>query len=265
MEPLKGEEQIKLEKRLIELLMLLVTFCLIAPAVQAADVSVGGGIGFAPDYEGSKDYKAVPVPVGDVKFGNGMFMKLFGLNLRANTLPNKMWQLGPVVNYRGERKDVENDAVDDMKEVDSTIEAGIFGGLVYNKWFVSLEVLSDMDDAHEGWYSKLKGGYNWVINKNWALSIGASATYADDDYMQTYFGVSGKDSRRSGLDRYDAEAGIKDVGINLGLNKIINESWSARGVVSYTQLVGDASDDSPVVDEGDEGQLFGAVMAVYSF
>jgi outer membrane scaffolding protein for murein synthesis (MipA/OmpV family) len=69
MEPLKGEEQMKLEKRLIELLMLLVTFCLIAPAVQAADVSVGGGIGFAPDYEGSKDYKAVPVPVADVKYG----------------------------------------------------------------------------------------------------------------------------------------------------------------------------------------------------
>jgi outer membrane protein len=132
------------------------------------------------------------------------------------------------------------------------------GGAIARKW-------GALENEHEGWYSKLKGGYNWVINKNWALSIGASATYADDDYMQTYFGVSGKDSRRSGLDRYDAEAGIKDVGINLGLNKIINESWSARGVVSYTQLVGDASDDSPVVDEGDEGQLFGAVMAVYSF
>ena len=248
------------------LLILLAAIWLIAPAVQAADVSVGGGIGFAPDYEGSKDYKAVPVPVGDVKFGNGMFMKLFGLNLRANLIPSKMWQLGPVVNFRGERNDVENDAVDDMTKVDATSELGIFGGLVYNKWFVSLEILSDtVGDAHDGWYSKVKGGYNWVINKSWALSIGASATYADDDYMQTYFGVSNKDSQRSGLDRYDAEAGIKDVGVNLGLNKIINQNWSARGVVSYTQLLGDASDDSPVVDEGDEGQLFGAVMAVYSF
>jgi len=72
--------------------------------------------------------------------------------------------------------------------------------------------MSDMGDAHEGWYSKLKGGYNWVLNKSWVLSIGASATYADDDYMQTYFGVSTGDSRRSGLDRYDADAGIKDIG-----------------------------------------------------
>jgi outer membrane protein len=265
MKSIKGGIQMKSGKRLIGFLMLLVVFCLTAPVVHAADVSVGGGIGVAPDYEGSKDYKAVPVPVADVKFDNGMFMKLFGLNLRANLVPGGMWQLGPVYNYRGAREDVENDAVDDMKDVDSTSELGVFGGFAYNKWFVSLELLSDIGDAHDGWYSKLKGGYNWVINKSWALSIGASATYADDDYMQTYFGVSNKDSQRSGLDRYDAEAGIKDVGINLGLNKIINQSWSARGIVSYTQLLGDASDDSPVVDEGDAGQLFGAVMAVYSF
>ncbi|MDA9761801.1 MipA/OmpV family protein [Desulfobacterales bacterium] len=249
----------------IQLLVLLVMVCLIASTVQAAGVSVGGGIGFAPDYEGSEDYKAVPVPVADVKFDNGMFMKLVGLNFRANLLPNSMWQLGPVYNYRGPREDVKNNAVDDMKDVDGTSELGVFGGLMYQKWFASVELLSDMGDSHDGWYSKLKGGYNWVIDESWALSIGASATYADDDYMQTYFGVSAKDSRRSGLDRYEADAGIKDIGINLGANWVINQNWSARGVVSYTQLLGDASDDSPVVDEGSEEQFFTAVMAVYSF
>jgi len=255
----------KSEKRLMEILILLAAICLITPAVHAADVSVGGGIGFAPDYEGSEDYKAVPVPVADVKFDNGMFMKLVGLNFRANLLPNSMWQLGPVYNYRGAREDVKNNAVDDMKDVDGTSELGVFGGLMYQKWFASVELLSDMGDAHDGWYSKLKGGYNWVIDESWALSIGASATYADDDYMQTYFGVSAKDRRRSGLDRYNADAGIKDVGVNLGANWVITQNWSARGVVSYTQLLGDASDDSPVVDEGSEGQLFTAVMGVYKF
>lgn len=247
------------------LLMLLAAICLIAPVVQAADVSVGGGIGVTPDYEGSEDYTLVPVPAADIKFGNKMFVKLLGLNLRANLLPNSMWQLGPVYNYRGERKDVKNNAVDDMKDVDGTGELGVFGGLVYNKWFASLELLSDMGNAHDGWYSKLKGGYNWVLDESLVLSIGASATYADDDYMQTYFGVSARDSQRSGLDRYKAKAGIKDVGLNLGANLKITQNWSARGIASYTQLLGDASDDSPVVDEGSAGQLFWAVMAIYSF
>lgn len=83
--------------------------------------------------------------------------------------------------------------------------------------------------------------------------------------MQTYFGVSAGDARRSGLDRYNADAGIKDIGINLGANWIITQNWSVMGIASYTQLLGDASNDSPVVDEGSEGQFFGAAMAVYRF
>jgi len=248
-----------------KLLVLVATLCLITPAVQAEEISAGGGIGIVPDYEGSEDYKVVPVPAGDIKFDNGMSMKLLGLNLRADLVRDDMWQLGPVANYRGERNDVKNDAVDKMEKVDGATELGIFGGFTYNKWFVSLDFMSDMGDAHDGWYTKLKGGYNWVIDKRVALSIGASATYADEDYMQTYFGVSNRDEKRSKLDRYNADAGIKDVGINLGLNWKFTEKWSGRGAVSYTQLVGDADDGSPVVEEGDEGQLFGAVMAIYNF
>jgi len=265
MKPLKGGAQMKLGKRLIKFLTLLAVLCLIAPAVQAADVSVGGGLGFKPDYEGSSDYEAVPVPFANVKFGNGMFVKLLGLNLRANLIPDKMWNLGPVYNYRAERDDVDNNAVDDMKKVSDANELGLFGGFNIDNWFVSLEFLADMGDAYDGWYSKLRGGYNWIINPSWALSIGASTTYADDDYMQTYFGVSRKDAARSGLDRYNADSGIKDVGLDLGLNWIITQSWSAKGIASYTQLVGDADDDSPVVDEGSEGQFFGAALVVYTF
>ncbi len=255
----------KLRKRPIEFLILLAALCLMAPAAQAADVSVGAGLGFKPDYEGSSDYEAVPVPFANVKFGNGMFVKLLGLNLRANLIPDKMWNLGPVYNYRGERDDVDNSAVDDMKKVSDANELGLFGGFNIDNWFVSLEFLADMGDAYDGWYSKLRGGYNWVINPSWALSIGASTTYADDDYMQTYFGVSRQDAARSGLDRYNADSGIKDVGLDLGLNWIITQSWSAKGIASYTQLVGDADDDSPVVDEGSEGQFFGAALVVYTF
>ena len=255
----------RLRKRPFEFLILLAALCLMAPAAQAADVSIGGGIGFKPDYEGSEDYEAVPVPFANVQFDNGMFIKLLGLNLRANLIPSTMWRLGPVYNYRAERDDVDNSAVDDMKKVSDANELGIFGGLDIHNWFVSLEFMADVGEAHDGWYSKLKGGYNWIISNSWALSMGASMTYADDDYMDTYFGVTADDARRSGLDRYSADSGIKDVGLDLGVNWIINQNWSTMGLASFTRLVDDADDDSPVVDEGDENQFFGAVLVVYTF
>jgi outer membrane scaffolding protein for murein synthesis (MipA/OmpV family) len=255
----------KNQHTVIGLMVVLLTLLLVIPGAQAADVSVGGGIGFKPDYEGSEDYEAVPVPFVNVNFNHGMYIKLLGLNLRANLIPEKTWSLGPVYNYRAKRDDVDNDAVDNMKSVSDANELGAFGGFTIDNWFVSFEFLTDVGEAHDGWYSKLKGGYNWVISNSWALSIGASTTYADEDYMQTYFGVTAEDSARSGLDRYNADSGIKDVGLDLGLNWMINKNWSTKGLASYTRLVGDADDDSPVVDEGDGGQLFGTVLIVYTF
>ena len=53
--------------------------------------------------------------------------------------------------------------------------------------------------------------------------------------------------------------------ILLGLGYKITNNWGAQAVGKYTLLVGDADDDSPVVDEGSESQFFGAVLVTYSF
>lgn len=247
------------------LLVLLLTVLLVVPGAQAAEYSIGGGIGVAPDYEGSDDYQMVPIPAGDAKFDNGMFVKLMGLNLRANLIPSSFWRLGPVYNYRPSRSDVDNNRVDRMQNVDSANELGVFGGIEWENWFLSLEALVDTGSAYNGWYSTLKGGYNWIISNEWALSIGAHSTYADDDYMQTYFGVSRKDSNRSGLKRYNADGDIKDVGLDLGANWNFADNWGLRGILSVSQLVGDADDNSPVTDQGSETQVFTGVLVMFKF
>ncbi len=243
----------------------LLTLMLLIPAAQAADYSLGGGIGVRPDYEGSSDYEMVPLVAGTARFSNGMYIQLLGFNLRANLIPSNTWRLGPVYNNRSERSDVNNDAVDDMENISDANELGLFGGFEWNNWFVFLDILEDVGNAHDGWYATLKGGYNWVISNEWMLSMGGHATYANDDYMQTYFGVSAADAARSGLDRYNADKSMKDYGIDLGLNWNFASSWSLRGIMSISQLVGDADDGSPVVNEGSETQFFSGVMVMYKF
>ncbi|MGD1970781.1 MAG: MipA/OmpV family protein [Desulfobacterales bacterium] len=251
--------------RFMGLLVALLVILLVVPGAQAADFSIGGGIGVAPDYEGSEDYELVPVPTGAAMFDNGMFVKLVGLNLRANLIPSNFWRLGPMYNYRAERDDVENNKVDRMKDVSDANELGIWGGIDWQGWYLLFDYLADTGNAHEGWTAKLAGGYKWPISKELMFSMGAFTTYADDDYMQTYFGVSPQDSARSGLDEYDADDGIKDVGLDFGLNWGFAPRWDLRGLLQIKQLVGDADDDSPVVDEGSETQLFTAVLVVFKF
>ena len=255
----------KNQRTFMGLMITLMALFIFIPIGYAANYSIGGGIGVKPDYEGSSDYEMVLLPAGSARFSNGMYIQLLGLNLRANVIPSNMWRLGPVYNYRAERDNVENNQVDRMQAVSDANELGIFGGFEWNNWFVFLDVLADTGNAYDGWYSTLKGGYNWVIDDAWMLSMGGHATYANDDYMETYFGVSSRDAARSGLDRYNADGGMKDYGIDLGLNWNFASSWALRGIVSISQLVGDADNDSPVVDEGSETQFFGGVLVMFKF
>ena len=256
----------KNRKVLPGLLVALLALLLAIHAAQAAEFSIGGGIGVAPDYEGSDNYELVPVPTGSAKFENGMYVKLLGLNLRANLIPSDFWRLGPVYNYRPQRSDVDNSRVDDMSNVSDANELGLFGGIEWEGWYFLLEWLADTGDAHDGSYGALKVGYNWIINPKWALTMGAFGTWASDDYMSTYFGVNARDSQRSGLDRKDATDGIKDLGLDLGLNWRFTQSWDLRGLLQVKRLTGDADEDSsPVTDEGSEIQAFTAVLVVWNF
>jgi outer membrane scaffolding protein for murein synthesis (MipA/OmpV family) len=255
-------------RRVLGLLAGLSMLCLLVPMAQAGKYNIGGGLGVVPDYEGSDDYELVPLPAGEAKFDNGMYIKLLGLNLRANLIPTSWvsWlRAGPVYNYRGSRSDVDNSKVDDMSNVSDAHELGGFVGFEYNNWFANLDYLVDTGDAHDGEYAQLGGGYNWLFSDAWAFTFGAFMTWADTDYHETYFGVTGADSLRSGLDTYDPDDGIKDVGINLGANWKFASNWNLRGLMKITQLVGDADDDSPVVDEGSETQLFTGLLILYSF
>ena len=249
-------------------LFVLLAVLLLIPAAQAAEFSIGGGIGIAPDYEGSSDYELVPVPAGSAKFDNGMYIELLGLNLRANLIPSSWvsWlKAGPVYNYRPERDDVDNDQVDRLDEVSDANELGLFVKFEYNNWFVNLDYLQDMGNAHDGEYAELSGGYNWLFSDAWQFSFSAFTTWADSDYHKTYFGVDANDAARSGLAVYDPDDGIKDVGLNLGANWRFAQNWDLRGLFQVKQLIGDADDDSPVVDEGSETQLFTAVLVVFNF
>lgn len=254
-------------KMLMRALIVVSIVCLLAgmaSMAQAVDFSIGGGAGMAPDYEGSDDYEVVPIPFAEAKFSNGMYLQLKGLTARANLIPSDIWKLGPVYNYRPSRSDVDNSKVDDLKNVSDANELGGFGGFEYYGWFANVEFLADTGDAHDGWHATLKAGYNWILT-NWVFSVGGSTSYASGDYMSTYFGIDGADSARSGLSTYDADKGIKDWGVDLGINWRMTQRWSLRGFANYTRLIGDADDSSPVVDEGSQNQFFGGALVVFTF
>ena len=92
-----------------------------------------------------------------------------------------------------------------------------------------------------------------------------STTWADDNYTQTFYGVTATQSARSGMQQYTAESGFKDAGITLDLDYRLTENWSVTGRVGYKRMLGDAADSPLVSDRGSEDQFSTGIFVSYRF
>lgn len=236
---------------------------------------VGLGVAYTPDYEGSDEYEAFPIPFGAYHWQSGRYVELGGtagseqaVRLKANVIADDMssaWQFGPLLQYRLKRDDVENTQVDNMKEVDGATEAGAFVGFTAGLWSVNLSFAGDVSDEHDGYLVYLDGSYSLFADNTMHLSLDTHITYADSNYMETYFGVDVKNVGTSGLSNYKASSGIKDAGLALTGSYAFSKTWGIIGNVSYTRMLNDAEDSPLVNDEGTENQLGALVAVSYAF
>ncbi len=230
--------------------------------------TVGLGAVAVPDYEGSDDYEAAPLPVARIQKGH-RYGQLFGLKLTSNLVSHSNFRLGPVVNYRVERDDVDNNAVDAMSDVDAALELGAQVGYDFQldggRIGVEVEWVHDVADGHEGWLLTPEIRYRRPFGDRWGFILAGSTTYASDDYMKTYFSVTSGDSARSGLPVFSASDGFKDVGVNVALAYDISERWDLVIIGGWKRLLNDAK-DSPVTNNvGDENQFIGGLYVSYSW
>ncbi len=229
--------------------------------------TLGLGAVAVPDYEGSGDYEPAPLPIARLQKGH-QYGQLFGLKLTSNLVPHPNFRLGPVVNYRGERDDVENGAVDKMSDVDAALEVGaqvgydhkLDGGVIG----AEVEWVHDVASGHEGWLLTPEIHYRRPLGDRWNFNLAVSTTYASEDYMETYFSVTPGDAALSGLPVSDASDGFKDVGVNVAFAYDITERWDLGVIGSWKRLLNDA-EDSPVTKVGDENQFIAGLFFTYSW
>ena len=232
---------------------------------------VGVGFGIAPDYEGSDDQTFGVLPAGQLTFGKRN-IRLIGTTLSANLIDHEFLRLGPSLNYRFGREDVEDEVVNTMTDIDGSVELGAFAGIeMLNdanpryRFSASVEFLQDISGGHEGWLTQFSARYWRPLSKPLDFGIGVSFTYAGEDYMSTYFSVNARDASASGLARFDAEAGAKDLSVTPKFIFHISKQWHLGFGFRYKLLIGDAA-DSPVVDvQGSKNQFLAGLGLIYSW
>jgi outer membrane scaffolding protein for murein synthesis (MipA/OmpV family) len=226
-------------------------------------VVVGAGGGYAPDYEGSDDYELQPFPFVSIVYDDFVFIN--GTSIGLNLLNYEGLKAGPIARYGFGRDEDDNNALDGLGDVDDSIEVGGFVSYGIGIWSAGLTAEQDVGGSHEGLVGEASTGVSVPLSDNLKSSLEGSATWASSDYVDTYFGISAKQSARSGLEQFDADAGFKDVAVTLGLDYMFTESIGISGRAQYKRLLNDAADSPIVDDKGSADQFFGGLFLTYSF
>jgi outer membrane scaffolding protein for murein synthesis (MipA/OmpV family) len=196
---------------------------------------------------------------------------LRGTTLGANAFtwqgprPSDKLQVGPLVRYQFGRDEDDSDDLRGMGDIDAAVEVGGFLTYGIGPWSLGATLFKDASDAHDGFTAKFAAGHRHRFSPKLQLRSELSSTWADENYTQTYFGVTAAQSARSGMRQYSPEGGIKDVGITFDLDYSLTEHWGITGRVGYKRLLGDAADSPLVEDRGSANQLSTGIILSYRF
>lgn len=220
------------------------------PLAQAQQAPQDGGrIGLAAlgtyEYSGSDETRTLVLPTLDYTWANGWFAGVNGVG-RQWTAGERL-QYGLKVGFDMGREEGRSTALRGLGNVDASAEVGGFARYALGNGFAaktSLRAGSGVDSKGALWDLGLE--YGQALGTSWRLGSELTATYANADYLQSYFGVTAKQAQASGYVVYTPSAGLRDVSARVSLTYLISPQWSLTGGLRHTQLLGDAK-DAPMV------------------
>lgn len=215
--------------------------------VQDGDWSVSiGALGiYKPEYEGSDDYSVSGFPLINIVWRDTIFLNS-RKGLGAYVWNRNNIKLGLSIGYTIGRDEDNSSHLDGLGDIKSGANANVL--LEWTPGNVALDAHYEQQITGQdtGFQVHLGAGYNLQITKKVSIVPTVKTTYASSDYMEEYFGISQRQSDRSGLFVYDADSGLKSIGLQVMANYRVNEHWGIQTMAAYNHLVGGAS-DSPVV------------------
>lgn len=262
--------------------MLLAALAASSPAL-AADVSetygepdpgrfsfeAGATVLIVPKYEGSDDYRVIGFPVVIPSFGSGDGeglgdrLTVRGVDdVRFALFRQGIFEVGPAGGWTFGREEDDAERLEGLGDVDGGVTLGAYGAINLDPFFVDVAYLQQITGDTDGGQLKFNGGLRTEVAPKLDMTASVGATYANSDYMNSFFSVTPEQSLESGLDAFTAEDGFKSVSADLEFDYGFNDKLTLSASAGYSRLVGDAA-DSPIIET--ENQFRGSLGFTYAF
>jgi len=237
-------------------------------APQSPPEGLSGRIGMlvstTPTYEGSPDDRTLVSPDltltyrsrawGTVQFGQR--------GLAWNAIETGRFRLALVAQFDLGRKDRDtstwnptpgDDRLAGMGKVRASTEAGVAIG--YGP--VTLAARQSLGQrGTKGAQVDMTIEHAWAVSERLQLHPALTATWADRDYMQAYFGVTAAQAQATSFAAYNPTSGCRKVEATLGAEYALSPTWTLQASLGVSQL-GDKAAASPIV-----GRRNGTLLAL---
>lgn len=252
---------------------------------EHSTLTIGGGAAILPSYEGSDDYRVLPVIQARGKVHDFAFWTR-GSSLYVDLIPNRDpggldIEAGPLVNLRLDRTSgIRDSQVKAIGKLDTAVEIGGFVGIgktgvitsAYDNLSARIAWTKDVAGAHGSYVITPAVEYMTPLSPGTFVGAGLSADYVGKGYGRYYFDVTPAGSLASGLPAYTGAgdgSGFKRVSLALtagrSLSGDLRHGWAMFALVGYSKLLGDYKRSPIVAIAGDGNQWIGAVGIGYTF
>lgn len=264
-------------------------FPVVVPVVAQAETSftLGAAAAYSPDYVGSDDYEVGGAPLIGVEWESddpskqgfdldlhsaelGLLEGLQIESLRFQNGNHRFSLIGGLGADFGRDAD-DNEALNGLGDIDLHMTGSLtlaYGPAEMKQRHFFTGALSLGGDLTGETDSVTIGGevkLNHAVVENLIVSHGPHLTWANDDHMQSYFGIDATQAANSIYSVFEAESGLQDVGYSVGAQYKLTDHVGLFAQGDYAKLLSDAA-DSPLVDQqGSDNQFTFFTGVAYKF
>ncbi|MCR9136225.1 MAG: MipA/OmpV family protein [Alphaproteobacteria bacterium] len=224
-----------------------------APKQHNIKLELGGGAKVEPAYEGASRYEVKPSVVVRVKA-----LRFKAINFGYGD--DLGFSIGPSFGIQSERTAQDDPILSGIPNVDRSFELGLALSYEWEHARVFTNARFGVT-GHNGFVGEVGGDAIWRPDQATTISIGPRLSFADDQYMSTYFSVP---TTALNLPAYNASSGFKSVGIEAALRYDFSDAWAGEVATGWSRLIGDAA-DSPIVAAGSVDQFNGKLSLIRKF
>ncbi|MBB3952295.1 MipA/OmpV family protein [Aureimonas jatrophae] len=223
-------------------------------------IELGAGVSTQPAYEGADDYIVSGFPIVDLQY-----LSIPGLfDIGSPDEQQGGLRIGPSFRFIDKRNAADYPELLGTLPLDDSYQIGLRAGYEFPVYeTLNIEVYGAARYAfNEGEGFVGDAGFDLISRPTPDLEfkLGPRTSFADSDYMDTYFAVKPIEALGSfgGLRAYDTSGGFKSVGVAASARYEFRPDWFLNANAAWDRLVGDAA-DSPIAEVGSENQFFAGI------